>query len=382
MTPPLHPAFRSHDYIATAMKLRAAIASTLGQAAAERANQTLIRESSKWFHISADEHEAFKEQLDELIAEILADAAAGIDRSSLTFKVHARLDEAAERIGNFQPSPLEQHEVKTFSDAAPRPEWPYRTSFSEDRSVACIKLDGKVLTVDGDFVGDLKALWPWELRKGGTVKKWVPRLARKTLKVTGGVWRPLSHFVLIKKYGNVTQRQMRNAVRFRNGDPLDLRSDNVYLTFMESGSKNVIAENRRLHPLPTDRNDLKQDKNLEVWEKDGTVASDAEISKEQLADPRLIKVYGVAGRVSSGLLEEVTTIDDVHARATPVVDVDKLEDGEVHRGKPDLTPFRAWNGRVQRLYCKTHEALQKVVAKNDIGTTRLECGCERKEETL
>ena len=87
-----------------------------------------------------------------------------------------------------------------------------------------------------------------------------------------------------------------------DGDPLDLRSDNVYLTFMESGSKNVIAENRRLHPLPTDRNDLKQDKNLEVWEKDGTVASDAEISKEQLADPRLIKVYGVAGRVSSGLL--------------------------------------------------------------------------------
>ena len=219
MTPPLHPAFRSHDYIATAMKLRAAIASTLGQAAAERANQTLIRESSKWFHISADEHEAFKEQLDELIAEILADAAAGIDRSSLTFKVHARLDEAAERIGNFQPSPLNNTKVKTFSDAAPRPEWPYRTSFSEDRSVACIKLDGKVLTVDGDFVGDLKALWPWELRKGGTVKKWVPRLARKTLKVTGGVWRPLSHFVLIKKYGNVTQRQMRNAVRFRRRRP-------------------------------------------------------------------------------------------------------------------------------------------------------------------
>jgi hypothetical protein len=376
----LHPCFA--NFLDTSLKLRAAIEPKYGSTAADRASRLLLKITSgpEWWTYQHPEDDArFQAAVEELCSELVAEARAGVDRMSLRSQVHRRLDEASERIAGIQLAPIHQSEVKAFADAADRPEWPYRIVYDETRTIACIKLsDGKTLVVDADFVETLRHLWPWEVR-GGKPVKYVSWLGWKNLKVLGGKWRPLACYVLDRRYARLNYADTRNAIRYRNQDSLDLRSENVFLSW-EEASANVLGENRKFHVLLVDKNDIKQEQTIAEFVKTGEVPDDAEIKTHQIfSSKKLQRPYGRAGKVaSSDELVEAFTQDETFAKPTaPVGNPDDLVDERVPNGERPTAPMKRWTGRVQRLFCGTCQSVQEVTAKSDDGDVRLECGHQR-----
>jgi hypothetical protein len=376
----LHPCFA--NFLGTSLKLRAAIEPRYGSTAADKASFLLLKITSgpEWWNYQHPEDDArFQAAVEELCSELVAEARAGVDRTSLRWQVHRRLDEASERIAGIQLAPIHQSEVKAFADAADRPIWPYRVVYDETRTIACIKLpDDKTLVVDADLVETLRHLWPWKVRDGKPVK-YASWLGWKNLKVLGGKWRPLACYVLDRRYARLNYADTRNAIRYRNSDPLDLRSENVYLSW-EEDSKNKMNEQARFHVMPVDRNDIRQEKNLAEFAETGKVPDDAEIKRHQVfLSKKLQRPYGIAGKVAtSGELVEAFTQDETFAeRTAPVGNPDDLVDDKVSNGERPMAPMKRWTGRVQRLFCAICQSVQEVTAKNDDGDVRLECGHQR-----
>jgi hypothetical protein len=379
-TSTLHPCFA--NFFDTSVKLRAAIEPKYGSTAADRASRLLLKITSgpEWWTYQHPEDDArFQAAVEELCSELVAEARAGVDRMSLRSQVHRRLDEASERIAGIQLAPIHQSEVKAFADAADRPIWPYRIVYDDTRTIACIKLpDDKTLVVDADFVETLRHLWPWEVR-GGKPVKYVSWLGWKNLKVLGGKWRPLACYVLDRRYARLNYADTRNAIRYRNQDSLDLRSENVYLSW-EEASANVLSENHKFHVLPVDKNDIKQEQTIAEWKASGKEQSDAEIGvRSILATKRLQRPFQIAGRVSGSddPYKDVTQ-DETFAKPTAVPEEYEQMD---YAARPVVTDIRFHkvrpNDRLKRLWCSECGTLKDVAAKSQTGEVQLECGHQR-----
>jgi hypothetical protein len=234
--------------------------------------------------------------------------------------------------------------------------------------------DDKTLVVDADFVETLRHLWPWEVR-GGKPVKYVSWLGWKNLKVLGGKWRPLACYVLDRRYARLNYADTRNAIRYRNQDSLDLRSENVFLSW-EDVSQNKQNEQARFHPIPEDANDVRQNELIDGFVETGVEPEKAEIEPWRIFRSKQLKnAYGIRGRVSNSRnLEKMNvTADGTVARPTPLPeDYDQKEYSNVEPPLNMSGTFRPWTGRVQRMWCQTCRELKEVIGKND-DAYQLEC---------